>query len=113
MARQLMLPLHFVLGELYLWKQDFAKAAEAYYYLIYNDQLKMCANRNTYSENGLTVASKNWANQFSGFNYPEILTGIVFSTDHYQVTSQLYNMANKNYTIAPSSALINTFDEQN
>lgn len=113
MARQLMLPLHFVLGELYLWKQDFAKAAEAYYYLIYNDRLKMCANRNTYSENGLTVASKNWANQFSGFNYPEILTGIVFSTDHYQVTSQLHDMANKNYTIAPSLALINTFDEQN
>lgn len=113
MARQLMLPLHFVLGELYLWKQDFAKAAEAYYYLIYNDRLKMCANRNTYSENGLTVASKNWANQFSGFNYPEILTGIVLSTDHYQVTSQLHDMANKNYTIAPSLALINTFDEQN
>lgn len=113
MARQLMLPLHFVLGELYLWKQDFAKAAEAYYYLIYNDRLKMCANRNTYSENGLTVASKNWANQFSGFNYPEILTGIVFSTDHYQVTSQLHDMANKNYTIAPSLALINTFGEQN
>ena len=113
MARQLMLPLHFVLGELYLWKQDFAKAAEAYYYLIYNDRLKMCANRNTYSENGLTVASKNWANQFSGFNYPEILTGIVFSTDNYQVTSQLHDMANKNYTIAPSLALINTFDEQN
>ena len=113
MARQLMLPLHFVLGELYLWKQDFAKAAEAYYYLIYNDRLKMCANRNTYSENGLTVASKNWANQFSGFNYPEILTGIVFSTDNYQVTSRLYDMANKNYTIAPSLALINTFDEQN
>ena len=112
-ARQLMLPLHFVLGELYLWKQDFAKAAEAYYYLIYNDQLKMCANRNTYSENGLTVASKNWANQFSGFNYPEILTGIVFSTDNYQVTSQLHDMANRNYTIAPSLALINTFDEQN
>ena len=112
-ARQLMFPLHFVLGELYLWKQDFAKAAEAYYYLIYNDQLKMCANRNTYSENGLTVASKNWANQFSGFSYPEILTGIVFSTDNYQVTSQLYDMANKSYTIAPSSALVNTFDEQN
>lgn len=38
-ANQLMLPVRFVLGELYMWNQDFQKAAQTYYDLIYWNQL--------------------------------------------------------------------------
>ncbi|MGN1255387.1 MAG: RagB/SusD family nutrient uptake outer membrane protein [Prevotella sp.] len=111
-ATQLLLPLHFVLGELYMWHEDFAKAAAAYYYLIRNDHLQMVNYRNTYSDNGLTVSTKNWSRQFSGFGSSDILSAVVFSKDNQEVTSKLPIMAGADYTIAPSQALIDIFDAQ-
>lgn len=123
-ARQLMFPLRFVLGELYMWRGDFAKAAQAYYDLIYMDRLRMAQYRNMYDAAGTTVTRRTWTNQFASFNYQDILTAIVFDrstqsswrgagdgdTDN---RSQLYDMANGSYTIAPSQALVDDFEAQN
>lgn len=111
-ARQLMFPLRFVLGELYMWNQDFAKAAQAYYDLIYMDKLQMVKYRNQYDVTGTVVTSRTWANQFSTFDYQDILTAVVFSSDIIANGSQLTNMALMDYTIAPSQALIDDFDAQ-
>lgn len=111
-ARQLMFPLRFVLGELYMWSEDFAKAAQAYYDLIYMDQLKMAQYRNLYDATGTTVTRRAWSNQFSGFSYQDILTAIVFDRNNAENRSQLYAMANTDYTIAPSEALIDDFNSQ-
>jgi starch-binding outer membrane protein, SusD/RagB family len=112
MARQLMFPLRFILGELYMWNEDFEKAAQAYYDLIYMDRLALCSYRNLYNSTGTAVSTRNWASQFSGFNYADILTAIVFSSDYKDNASQLYSMANSQYVIAPSQALIDNFNAQ-
>lgn len=112
-AKQLMLPLHFVLGELYMWQGDFQSAVEQYYYLILNNHLTTGSTyRNQYDQTGEKVSSSRWANQFSGFSYSDILTAIVFGTTSDLVGSNLYTMANSDYTIAPSSALVDEFDSQ-
>ncbi|MDP4276203.1 MAG: hypothetical protein Q8914_01085 [Bacteroidota bacterium] len=112
MARQLMLPVRFVLGELYMWQEDFYKAAQTYYDLIYLDKLKMSGSRNLLDITGTYLSSKNWPNQFSSFNYPDILTAIAFTDDYKNNASNLHDMFNTSYVLAPSTALINTFDEQ-
>lgn len=112
-AKQLLLPLHFVLGELYLWQEDFQNAVEQYYYLIYNDRLTTGNTyRNQYDTTGENISTTRWANQFSGFDYADIISAIVFGTSSDLVNSNLYTMANNNYTIAPSGALQDIFDSQ-
>lgn len=111
-ARQLLFPLKFVLGELYMWQQDFQKAVEAYYQLIIDNQLRLCQYRNTYNAAGTDVTGRNWSRQFSDFPYTEILTAIVSNEDRADTRSMLYNMASADYTIAPSTALTDIFDAQ-
>jgi hypothetical protein len=111
-ARQLMFPVRFVLGDLYLWNRDFLKAAQTYYDLIYLDKLKMTGFRNLLDVTGTYLTTKTWPNQFSGFNYTDILTAIAFTNAFQDNATRLYDMFNTNYVLAPSQALINTFDEQ-
>lgn len=112
-ASQLMFPLKFILGELYMWNQDFEKAAQAYHDLIYQDRLEMSSYRNTYNQQGTQVTGRGWSGQFSSFNYQDILTAIVFSADYKANASHLQQMAGTDYVIAPSSALMGTFNAQN
>ncbi|MGM9710250.1 MAG: RagB/SusD family nutrient uptake outer membrane protein [Prevotella sp.] len=111
-ARQLMFPLRFILGELYLWQQDYEKAATYYYSLIRDNGLLMSGYANRYNEQGTVVTSRTWTNQFSGFAYADILTAIIFNSDIPYGTSYLYTMAGKDYTIAPSHRCISIFDSQ-
>jgi hypothetical protein len=112
-ARQLMFPVRFVLGELYMWNEDFLKAAQAYHDLIYLDKLTLSNSfRDAYEATGTKVTIRNWANQFSSFNYADILTAIVFTDQYKGNSSSLYDMFNTDYVLAPSTALINTFDAQ-
>lgn len=111
-ARQLMFPINFVLGELYMWKADYRNAVQCYYNLILQNQLKLCQYRNTYDSSGTTVSSRTWTTQFSGFNYSDILTAIVYDANNASTNTRLYNMANGSYTIAPSASLISTFETE-
>ena len=111
-AKQLLFPLRFVLGELYMWKQDFQKAVEAYYRLIVDNRLNLCQYRNTYNASGSEVTGRNWTQQFSKFAYQDILTAIVSNEDRADTRSCLYDMASSDYTIAPSAAMIGIFDAQ-
>lgn len=113
MANQLMLPVRFVLGELYMWNQDFQKAAQTYYDLIYLNRLTVSSSyANSYNETTLLVAGKNWANQFSGFNYTDILTAIPFTDEYTDNSSGLSKMFNTTYVLAPSGVLIDMFNQQ-
>lgn len=71
-ANQLMLPVRFVLGELYMWNRDFLKAAQTYYDLIYWNRLTTSSYANSYNESTLLPAGMNWPTQFSGFVYSDI-----------------------------------------
>lgn len=112
-ANQLMLPVRFVLGELYMWNQDFQKAAQTYYDLIYWNQLYVLSTYvNSYNETTLLPAGKNWTSQFSGFSYYDILTAIPFTDEYTDNSSALSKMFTTSYVLAPSQALIDMFDEQ-
>lgn len=111
-ANQLMLPVRFVLGELYMWNRDFLKAAQTYYDLIYLNKLTTSSYANSYNESTLLPAGKNWSTQFSGFAYSNILTAIPFTDEYADNSSGLSRMFNSFYVLAPSQALVNLFEEQ-
>lgn len=111
-AKQLLFPIQFVLGELYMWQQDFQKAVDCYYQLIVDNRLKLCQYRNGYNTTGTSVTTRNWSQQFSSFNYQDILTAIVANDNRTETRSHLNQMARQDYTIAPSIAMIETFDAQ-
>ena len=111
-ANQLLLPVRFVLGELYLWNRDFRKAAQIYYDLIYQDWLTVSGYSNTYNESTLLPSSTAWASQFSGFSYYDILTAIPFTDEYAANSSALQRMAGSEYVLAPSQALIDLFAGQ-
>lgn len=111
-AKQLLFPIQFVLGELYMWQQDFQKAVNCYYQLIVDNHLKLCQYRNGYNTTGTSVTTRNWSQQFSSFNYQDILTAIVANDNRTETRSHLNQMARQDYTIAPSTAMIETFDAQ-
>ncbi len=83
-----------------------------YYDLILADRLKTTAWRNLYNATATAVSVRNWPNQFSSFAYADILTAIVSASDDASRASQLYDMANSRYIIAPSQALIDVFNAQ-
>ena len=111
-ANQLMLPVRFVLGELYMWNRDFLKAAQTYYDLIYLNRLMVSSYANSYNESTLLPAGKNWSTQFSGFSYSDILTAIPFTDEYTANSSGLSKMFNSSYVLAPSQTLIDLFNGQ-
>ena len=111
-ANQLMLPVRFVLGELYMWNRDFLKAAQTYYDLIYWNRLTTSSYANSYNESTLLPAGMNWPTQFSGFAYSDILTAIPFTDEYAGNSSGLSKMFNSSYVLAPSQTLIDLFNGQ-
>ncbi len=110
-ATQTVLPIKFILGDLYLWKGDYANAAKAYYDLMYT-------TRRTISPGYIsswTVDSKRvfqtytplWNNLFDP-NNPEIIATLASSASYGQqftVDSLSYH-----YDIAPSAVAINNWN---
>lgn len=111
-ANQLMLPVRFVLGELYLWNRDFLKAAQTYYDLIYLNRLSVNSYANSYNESTLLPSGLGWTGQFSGFSYTDILTAIPFTDEYADNSSGLQRMFSESYVLAPSAALVSLFNEQ-
>ena len=111
-AKQLLLPLKFILGELYMWQGDFGSAVQTYYELILHNRLLMCDWYNSYSDDGSAVTVQFWPRLFESMSYQDVLTSVVFSNDHKENEAHLHKMATSDYTIAPSSALVNYFNEQ-
>ena len=112
-ANQLMLPVRFVLGELYMWNRDFLKAAQTYYDLIYWNRLTTSSYANSYNESTFVACSgMNWSTQFSGFAYSDILTAIPFTDEYAGNSSGLSKMFSSSYVLAPSQTLIDLFNGQ-
>ena len=111
-ANQLMLPVRFVLGELYMWNRDFLKAAQTYYDLIYWNRLTTSSYANSYNESTLLPAGMNWPTQFSGFAYSDILTAIPFTDEYAGNSSGLSKMFNSSFVLAPSQSLFDLFNGQ-
>lgn len=111
---QLYFPIRFVLGDLYLWKGDYEKAAQAYYDLIYDGeyvidesyQSSWMVENNAFT-NSIMV---NWSSIFQ-FNERELITLIAGSNEGGRV-SLMDSLVNDNYEVLPSTVAVENWDSQ-
>ncbi len=113
-AEDLFIPVRFMLGELYLWKNDYENAAKMYYEHILANQLTVLNLSNSW--NGSTFASvsvQNWTKLFSDLSsYNEMVSVIPFTTDYVDNSTALPSMFNSDYLLAPSAVAIQNWEDQ-
>ena len=106
-------PIRFLLGDLYLWKGDYANAANEYRDLMFYNQILINSNyRSTYQvlNNAFTGgAIVNWVNTFN-FGSNEILTSIMSSNEYglYITVDSLMEQRN----LLPSEYAMNLWKSQ-
>ena len=110
-------PIHFILGDLYLWKGDgyYDKAAKEYHDLMYNEYWRIyfqyqsawnLKNKVISTSSGFSI---NWINSFNP-NYGEAITQIKCPTTYGQKFD--LDSLNYNYQLTPSTVAINNWDTQ-
>src|SRR5574344_145734 len=117
-SRLLFIPVRFMLGELYMWKQDFSKAAEMYYELMLSRrmQVRSAAFANTWKSTTLESTTLNWKNQFSSVdtvNYSSIISYNA-NTGYIDGLSNIADMCDidEDYLIKPSSSAISNWNDE-
>jgi len=106
-------PIHFLLGDLYLWKGEYEKAATAYQYLMFAYWSTISSG---YSSAWLTTnntitknANLNWMGSFAPFS-SEIMTTITCPTEYGQKFA--LDSLNYQHKIVPSTQAISNWDNQ-
>jgi len=110
-------PVHFVLGDLYLWKGEgyYDKAATEYHDLMYKGYCSIYMQYQSawnLSNNVISVSSgftHAWINSFTP-NYGEAITQIMCPTSYGQKFD--LDSLNYNYQLMPSSVALNNWDTQ-
>jgi len=118
----LFLPARFVLGELYMWKQDFSKAALMYYELMLNRRLTVRSSyRNAWNANATSDADrlvKVWTNQFEAVDTTNFVSIIPFNdgsvkTEGVSVLDSLFSYtAPGGYQLAPTATAVGIWQSQ-
>lgn len=111
-SNQLFIPLRVLLGDLYLYANDYEQAARMYYAHLLSNGLTVLPRRNSWTDNTFTRESGNWTSLFSTAS--EMQT-VVQCTDNY-VNSQSHLAdifsPTADYLLAPSAAGLNTWESQ-
>lgn len=111
-SAQLFIPLRVLLGDLYLYLNDYEQAARMYYAHLLSNGLTVLPRRNSWTDNTFTRESGNWTSLFSTAS--EMQT-VVQCTDNY-VNSQSHLAdifsPTADYLLAPSAAGLNTWESQ-
>lgn len=106
-------PIRFILGDLYLWKGDYANAANEYRDLMYYNQVLVTnQNRSTYEaiNNAFTGRTTNlWRLNFA-FTSSEMLTNIM-SSNEYGVYITVDSLMEQRYLL-PSDYAMNLWKSQ-
>lgn len=108
----LFIPIRFMLGELYMWRQDFASAANMYYQLMLDRRLTVSGSycnkwRNSYCEE---VSVRSWAGQFSSLsNYVSV---IAFSDENEDGMTRIPDLMGTEFQLAASPVCRGIFSEQ-
>lgn len=104
-------PTEFVLGDLYLWRNEYAKAAEMYYSLMYNKSLTITSTYQSILTNATDrTINHKWSNLFGGLS-GEVLSLFPFESSTTGI-SNLYKLAYTNYEIAPAGNYIELNNSQ-
>lgn len=113
-SSQLFFPVRFVLGDLYLWKGEYEKAAQEYYDLIYENEYIIDEGYQSYwvvennaFQNSIYI---NWRQIFD-YNEYENITLIAGSMENGE-GSLLDSLASVDYYIMPSAPAIQNFESQ-
>lgn len=108
-SNYLFLPTKFVLGDLYLWKNDYLNAATMYHELMYDRSLTVSRSYKSGWNDAFTSASRNWNNLFSVYT-GEIIT--MFPFDKSSGTCKTYSLTQVSYELAPTSNCMELFTGQ-
>ena len=108
----LFIPVRFMLGELYMWRQDFASAANMYYQLMLDRRLTVSGSycnkwRNSYCDE---VSVRSWAGQFSSLN--NYVSVIAFSNENENGMTRIPDLMGTDFQLAASPVCRETFSEQ-
>jgi len=106
-------PIHFILGDLYLWTGQYKEAANEYHELMYKNRLIIDKEyRISYVLNNLLITSNYqdyWANAFY-YRGTEAITSILCPTTYGQRFE--LDSLNYNYEFTPSAIALNNWDNQ-
>lgn len=110
----LFIPIRFMLGELYMWQEDFEKAARMYHQLILDRSLIVDGRyrnrwRNAECED---VSTRDWSGQFSTLSTNNQVSVIAFSTEFEQSKTQLPDLFSRDYQLCASTACRELFETQ-
>lgn len=109
----LFIPIRFMLGELYMWREDFAKAANMYYQLITDRGLTVRNNRNAWANSACEwVSVLTWNSQFSSDFTTNLVSVIAFSNDYEQGMTRLPQLLSDEYQLGASAACRDIFNSQ-
>ena len=111
-SKQLVIPLRVLLGDLYLYANDYEHAAQMYYAHLLSNRLTVLSRRNVWTDNTFSKESGNWTSLFSDAS--EVQTVIQCSADYVESLSHLTDMFDdkKDYLLAPSVIGLNTWESQ-
>ena len=111
-SKQLFIPVRVLLGDLYLYMNEYEQAAQMYYAHLLSNSLTVLPRRNVWTDNTFTKESGNWTSLFSETS--EMQTVIQCSADYIESQSHLMDMFDnkKDYLFAPSAVGLNTWETQ-
>ncbi len=105
----LFLPTKFVLGDLYLWNNEYLNAATMYHELMFDRSLIVSRTYKSGWNDAFTTATRNWNNFFSDYT-GEIIT--MFPFDKSSGTCKAYSLTKVSYELAPSNSCMDLFAGQ-
>ena len=113
-TQYLMIPVRWMLGELYMWKEDFYEAAHMYYQLILDRGLTVPLSYRNRWRNNLCqdVSIRNWANQFGTLDTNNQVTVIPFTDEFKGSETRLPQLFGEGFMLSASTACQTLFNEQ-
>ena len=100
-SSQLFIPLRAILGDLYLYLNQYEEAARMYHAHLLSNSLTLLSRRNSWTDNTYTRETGNWTSLFS---LPAEMQSVVQCTDDYtESQSRLSQMFSpeEDYLLAP------------
>lgn len=111
-SSQLFIPLRAILGDLYLYLNQYEEAARMYHAHLLSNSLTLLPRRNSWTDNTFTRETGNWTSLFS---LPAEMQSVVQCTDDYtESQSRLSQMFSpeEDYLLAPSPAGLHIWESQ-
>lgn len=110
----LFFPVRYLLGELYMWKENFTEAAHMYYQLILDRKLTVTGGYRNRWRNNLCedVSIRNWEGQFSSLSSNNQVTVIPFSTEGESAQTNLPDLFSTGWQMGVSSTCLDLFTSQ-